>query len=33
MRLAQTIADLAQADDILLPHMLQALYFKMPVEP
>jgi magnesium chelatase family protein len=33
MRLAQTIADLAQADDILLPHMLQALYFKMPAKP
>ena len=33
MRLAQTIADLAQADDILLPHMLQALHFKMSVKP
>ncbi|NDG14499.1 MAG: ATP-binding protein, partial [Betaproteobacteria bacterium] len=33
MRLAQTIADLAQSDDILLPHVMQALHFKMPAKP
>jgi predicted ATPase with chaperone activity len=33
MRLAQTIADLAQADAIAHTHVMQAMHFKMPLKP
>jgi len=33
MRVAQTIADLAQADEIELPHVVQAMHFRMPLSP
>jgi magnesium chelatase family protein len=33
LRLAQTIADLAQADEIEHAHVVQAMHFRMPVSP
>ena len=33
LRVAQTIADLAQAEEIELSHVMQAMYFRMALQP